>query len=62
MKTKVDQDLINLVLAVYLGEVCQGCKKSFDTIESLKSSVWWPWEKGRIGHKTCYEKVNKYAP
>ena len=50
--------LVRLALSMYLGEECQGCHKTFDTLESLTGSVWWPWEKGRIGHKACYEQAN----
>ena len=51
--------VFKMALSMYLGEVCQGCNKSFDTEEDLKSAVWWPWEKGRIGHKDCFKKEIK---
>jgi hypothetical protein len=50
--------LVRMALSMYLGEECQGCHKTFDPLESLNDSVWWPWEKGRIGHKSCYEQAN----
>jgi hypothetical protein len=53
----IKDDFMTIALLAYTGEICQGCGKSFDTIEDIKQgeAVWWPWEKGRIGHKACYE-------
>jgi hypothetical protein len=50
--------LVRMALSMYLGEECQGCHKTFDTLESLMGSVWWPWRKGRIGHRVCYDHAN----
>ena len=41
---------------MYFGEECQGCNETFETLDDLKQAVWWPWEKGRIGHKDCFKK------
>jgi len=48
--------LLDLLVGAYVGEKCQGCKKTFETIEELKTAVWWPWEEGRAAHKECYQK------
>lgn len=50
--------LVRFAMSMYTGEKCQGCGKTFDTVESLRDSVWWPWKEGRVGHKACYEKAN----
>ena len=47
---------LDIALMAFVGEKCQGCQKTFETIESLNDSVWWPWEGGRIGHKKCYDE------
>lgn len=47
--------LVRLCLSAYLKEECQGCHKTFDTLDELMDAVWWPWEKGRVGHKACYQ-------
>jgi len=52
------EPLVRLAMSMYTGEKCQGCGKTFDTVESLHDSVWWPWKEGRVGHKACYEKAN----
>ena len=46
----------DMALSMYLGEECQGCGKVYETLEELKDTVWWPWEKGRIGCKGCFDK------
>lgn len=51
--------ILKIVLSAYLGEKCQGCGQRFETIDSLKDSVWWPWDEGRIGHKECFELHQK---
>lgn len=51
--------LMAMVLSQFLGEECQGCGKVFMTLDDLKDTVYWPWEKGRIGHKQCYERWGK---
>ena len=43
-----------LCFGAYLGEICQGCGKPIDSFEDMMRTVWWPHEKGRIGHKRCY--------
>ena len=55
-------DALRLALSFYIGEVCQGCGRSFDTIESLENAVWWPWEKGRVGHKECFDTGKSVEP
>ena len=50
--------LVRFAMSMYLGEKCQGCGKTLDTVDSLRDSVWWPWKEGRVGHKACYEKAN----
>lgn len=43
-------------LAMYIGERCKGCGKTFEDVESLRGAVWWPWEEGRVAHKDCFIK------
>jgi len=56
---RVSGPLVRFAMSMYTGEKCQGCGKTFDTVESLHDSVWWPWAEGRVGHKACYEKANE---
>lgn len=48
--------VVEMALRTYLGEECQGCHKTFETLEDMEGSVWWPWEKGKIAHKECWDK------
>lgn len=47
--------LARLCLSAYLKEECQGCHKAFETLDDLMDVVWWPWAKGRVGHKACFQ-------
>jgi hypothetical protein len=53
--------LLRLILSTYLGDTCQGCGQTFNTLQDMKDSVWWPHEKGRIGHRRCFEAARKEA-
>lgn len=46
--------LLKLCLSAYVGETCQGCGKTFDNIDQVKESVWWPHDGGRLGHPKCF--------
>ena len=48
-----------IVFGAYLGETCQGCGKIIDTFEDMMRTVWWPHDKGRIGHKRCFDAARK---
>jgi hypothetical protein len=56
-----DDPLLRLAFAAYLGETCLGCGKTIDTYEDMVSAVWWPHNKGRIGHKRCFDAARKEA-
>ena len=53
--------LLRLACSAYLGETCQGCGKTIDTFEEMTDTVWWPHDKGRIGHKRCFDAARKEA-
>jgi hypothetical protein len=48
-----------LVFGTYRGETCQGCGKTINTFQEMTDAVWWPHEKGRIGHKRCFDAARK---
>ena len=50
-----------IAFGAYLGETCQGCGKIIDTFEDMMRTVWWPHDKGRIGHKRCFDAARKEA-
>ncbi len=50
--------MLEIVLSSYLGEECKFCHEIFNTIQKVNSSVWCPWEKGRIAHKECWNNNN----
>lgn len=56
------QYALELALSMYLGEQCQFCLRTFDTLDDLKGSVWAPWEHGRIAHQKCWDNrpADKY--
>ena len=54
--TENKDDLLKVALGMYLGEKCQGCGKAFETLGDLENAVWWPWDGGRVGHKSCFDK------
>ena len=51
--------LLGFCMSAYVGEKCQGCGKTFESIQEIedREAVWWPHEEGRIGCKDCYTKA-----
>lgn len=56
-ENKIDH-LAILVASAYKGERCQGCGIAFPSVcDVLTDTVYWPWKKGRIGHRRCYQRA-----
>ncbi len=50
-------DMALMALAMYLGEGCKYCPKTFDTLEQLKDAVWAGYhDRGRLAHRECWKQ------
>jgi len=56
MKHHKIETLTVLAASGYVGQRCQGCGIAFATVcDVLTDTVGWPWAKGRIAHRVCYD-------
>lgn len=59
---ELKEQVFNLMLANYLGDICPYCLKEFATLDDLHSAVWNGYTNyGGIAHKACFERAHPGA-